>query len=148
MHSGTSSKNRQLMRNKRLYLFIVPVLLLLPYVTEAQGSKVVFTDITKKAGIDFKYTFGDNTYKNILESSGSGVTVFDYNNDGYMDIFLMNGTWLEGISDADGKVNAHSHNELYRNNGNGTFTKVTLQAGLGKTYWSMAAGAVDLDNDG
>src|ERR1035437_11157231 len=93
-------------------------------------KKVMFTDITTKAGIDFKYTFGDYSYKNILESSGSGITIFDYNNDQFMDIFLMNGTWLEGISDADGKkAFSNSHNSLYRNNGNGTFTEVTEKAG-------------------
>ena len=42
------------------------------------------------------YNFGDYTYENILESSGSGVTVFDYDGDGWMDIYMMNGTWLEG----------------------------------------------------
>ena len=120
----------------------------MPAVLTAQKKGVMFTDITAKAGIDFKYTFGDNSYKNILESSGGGVTVFDYNNDQLMDIFLMNGTWLEGISDPEGKVNRNSHNSLYKNNGDGRFTEVTEKAGLGGSYWSMAAGAIDLDNDG
>ena len=44
-------------------------------------NKVMFRDVAKESGIDFKYTFGDRTYENILESSGSGITVFDYNND-------------------------------------------------------------------
>ena len=115
----------------------------------AQKNNVTFTDVTKKAGITFKYTYGDDTYKNILESSGSGITIFDYNNDGLMDLYLMNGTYLEGISDPEGKVYENSHNDLYRNNGNGTFTEVSKAAGVDCRHtWSMAAGAIDLDNDG
>ena len=115
---------------------------------QAQKKNVIFTDITKKAGITFKYTFGDNSYKNIIESSGSGITIFDYNNDGLMDLYLMNGTYLEGISDPAGKIYKDSHNELYKNNGNGTFTEVSRTAGVGGHQWSMAAGAIDLDKDG
>jgi len=70
----------------------------------AQDSHVFFTDVTKQAGIDFRYTFGDYTYENILESSGSGITIFDYNNDGLPDLYMLNGTYIEGISDAGGKV--------------------------------------------
>lgn len=117
-------------------------------ISELSAQKIAFTDITKKAGITFKYTYGDDSYKNILESSGSGITVFDYNNDGLMDIYLMNGKYLEGISDPSGKVYANAHNELYRNNGNGTFTEVSKAAGVQGNQWSMAASAVDLDNDG
>lgn len=113
-----------------------------------QKETIMFRDITRQAGIDFKYTIGDFSYKNIIESSGSGITVFDYNNDGLMDLYLMSGKYLEGISDPEGKVFKNSHNELYRNNGNGTFTDVTEKAGVGGHEWSMAAGAIDLDNDG
>lgn len=123
-------------------------LMFITLVSSAQKHDVKFTDITKKSGINFKYTIGDYTYKNIIESSGSGITVFDYNNDGFMDLYLMNGTYLEGISDPEGKVFKNSHNELYKNNGNGTFTEVSEKAGLGGHQWSMAAGAVDYDNDG
>jgi enediyne biosynthesis protein E4 len=130
----------------RLSFFLL--LSVLPITSSAQKTTVIFTDITKKAGIDFKYTIGDYSYKNIIESSGSGITIFDYNNDGLMDLFLMNGTYLEGISDPEGKVFKNSHNSLYRNNGNGTFTEVTEKAGLAGHQWSMAAGAIDLDNDG
>ena len=123
-------------------------LMFITLTSSAQKHDVKFTDITKKSGIDFKYTIGDYSYKNIIESSGSGITVFDYNNDGFMDLYLMNGTYLEGISDPEGKVFKNSHNELYRNNGNGTFTEVSDKAGVGGHQWSMAAGAVDYDNDG
>lgn len=131
------------MFNKFFFLFFA-----IPALLSAQGKSTMFTDITAKAGIDFKYTFGDYSYKNILESSGSGITVFDYNNDGFMDLYLMNGRYLEGISDSEGKVFKNAHNHLYKNNGNGTFTDVTEKSGIAGKYWSMAASAIDLDNDG
>jgi hypothetical protein len=121
--------------------------MIFPCISSAQ-KKVIFTDITKKAGIHFNLNFGDKSYKNIMESSGSGITIFDYNNDGLMDLYLMNGTYLEGISDPEGKIYKNSHNELYKNNGDGTFTEVSKIAGVGGHQWSMAAGAIDLDNDG
>ncbi|MCD6598187.1 MAG: VCBS repeat-containing protein, partial [Bacteroidales bacterium] len=114
----------------------------------AQEKNIMFTEVSGKAGIDFKYNFGDYSYVNILESSGSGVTVFDYNNDGLMDLYLMNGTYLEGISDKEGKVFQDTSNKLYKNNGNGTFSEVSKIAGVDDRHWSMAAGAIDLDNDG
>jgi len=125
-------------------LFLMPI----TFELQAQKKNVIFTDITKKAGITFKYTFGDDSYKNIIESSGSGITIFDYNNDGLMDLYIMNGTYLEGISDHGGIKYKNSHSELYKNNGNGTFTEVSKTAGVGGHQWSMAAGPIDLDNDG
>lgn len=107
-----------------------------------------FSDVSLEAGIDFKYNFGDTTYQNILESSGSGVTVFDYDGDGDQDIYLLNGTYLEGISEPSGKVFKNTPDALYRNNGDGTFTEVAKQAGLDDRHWSMAAGPVDIDQDG
>jgi len=117
-------------------------------VVYGQKKNIVFTDVTKQARIDFKYTFGDYTYENILESSGSGVTVFDYNNDHLMDLYMMNGTYIEGISDPEGKVFNNTPDKLYKNNGNGTFSEVSKIAGVDDTNWSMAAGAIDYDNDG
>jgi hypothetical protein len=111
-------------------------------------SKVMFKDIASKAGIDFKYNFGDDSYVNILESSGSGITIFDYNGDGWMDLYLMNGTYLEGISDKEGIKYKNSSNKLYRNNKDRTFTDVTEKAGVDDRPWSMAAVAIDYDNDG
>jgi enediyne biosynthesis protein E4 len=114
----------------------------------AQTPNITFTDITKQAGIHFHYTFGDTTYENILESSGSGITILDYDGDGDMDCYMLNGTYLEGISDPHGVVYKDTPNQLYRNNGNGTFTEVAEQAGIDDQHWSMAAGALDYDNDG
>jgi len=118
------------------------------FLSVAQPSGVIFTDITQQAGIDFRYTFGDLKYENILESSGSGVTVLDYDSDGDMDLYMLNGTWLEGISDPDGRVFKDTPNRLYRNNGDGTFTEVAESAGIDNRHWSMAAGTVDFDHDG
>jgi hypothetical protein len=128
-----------------LYLFF---LMCIPVVLSAQNNNVIFKDVTRQSGIDFKYTIGDYSYVNILESSGSGITVFDYNNDQLMDLYMMNGTYIEGISDPEGVVFRDSHNELYKNNGNGTFTEVSKIAGVDDRHWSMAAGAIDYDNDG
>jgi len=119
----------------------------IPSVT-AQQKTVRFVDVTDKAGINFNYTFGDYTYGNILESSGSGVTILDYNSDGFMDIYLLNGTYLEGISDKEGRVFMGTSNELYKNNGDGSFTEVAQQSGVDDKHWSMSAGAMDYDGDG
>jgi hypothetical protein len=107
-----------------------------------------FSEVAQEAGIDFLYNFGDYTYENILESSGSGITVFDYDGDGFMDLYMMNGTWLEGISDPEGKVFQNSSNKLYKNLGDGSFREVSREAGVDDTHWSMAAGAIDYDHDG
>ena len=136
------------MRVKILRLIYCFFLICITLISQAQKKGVMFTDITKKAGIHFKYTIGDFTYRNIIESSGSGITIFDYNNDNLMDLYLMNGTYLEGISDPEGKVFRNTPNELYRNNGDGTFTEVAQKAGLDDRHWSMAAAAIDFYNDG
>ena len=137
-------------KKQKLFTFLLPCLffLIISFELSAQKKIITFTDITKKAGINFKLNFGDDSYKNIIESSGSGITIFDFNNDGFMDLYLMNGTYLEGISDPSGKKYKNSHNELYKNNGNGTFTEVSKTAGVGGHQWSMAAGAIDIDKDG
>ncbi len=114
----------------------------------AQKPHFSMTDVTQQAGITFKYTFGDFTYENILESSGSGISILDYDQDGFMDIYMLNGTYLEGISDKAGEVFKNTPNELYRNNGDGTFTEVAKLAGVDDRHWSMAAGVIDYDGDG
>ena len=99
--------------------------LLMTYVNiYSQSPNETFSDITTQSGITFKYTFGDYSYENILESSGSGLTILDYNNDGFMDVYMLNGTYLDGISDDDGIVFQNTPNELYRNNGDGPVYKL------------------------
>jgi hypothetical protein len=135
-------------RALRFMMSLSVTLTVISFQSSAQKKSITFTDVTTRAGIDFKYTFGDYSYKNILESSGSGITVFDYNNDGLMDLYMMNGTYVEGVSDPEGKKFRNTPNKLYKNNGNGTFTEVSDKAGVNDTHWSMAAGAIDYDNDG
>ncbi len=128
--------------------FTVLAIVLLGTHMKAQGVEIRFTDVTRESGIDFLYNFGDESYENILESSGSGVTVFDYNNDGLMDIYLLSGTYLPGISDEQGMKFEGSTNTFYKNNGDGTFEDVSSATGLDDPSWGMAAAPVDLDQDG
>jgi len=107
-----------------------------------------FTDVTRQSGIDFRYNFGDCTYVNIMESSGSGITVMDYNGDDWPDLYMLNGTWLEGISDPEGKIFQGTPDRLYVNRGDGTFYECAEKAGLDDRNWSMAATAIDYNLDG
>src|SRR5438270_11034216 len=85
-----------------------------------------FADIAEKAGLTAQNIFGGlDTKKYIIETTGTGVAVFDYDNDGWPDILLVNGTRLEGFSPAQAPTN-----HLYRNNHDGTITDVTARAGL------------------
>jgi len=90
------------------------------YLTSCSSETSCFTELSAETGIDFMYNFGDYSYENILESSGSGITVFDYDGDGWMDLYMMNGTWLEGISDKEAKFFENTPNRLYRNRGDAT----------------------------
>ena len=129
---------------------LVPVLLCALALAAPAAARpgVVFTDVHAEAGVGFRYTFGDFAYDNILESSGSGVTVFDYDGDGDLDLYLLQGTYLEDVSDPKGRVFAGVPNELYRNDGGGRFSEVGRAAGLDDRRWSMAATPLDHDGDG
>lgn len=110
-----------------------------------------FTDVTEKAGIRFKHGFGDSEMSNIVEATGPGCCVFDFDNDGFMDLYLVNGQWHPDISDNRGRnLRGKLRNALYRNNGDWTFADVTGQAGVGgpEEAYGMAASAADYDNDG
>jgi hypothetical protein len=103
-----------------------------------------FTDIAEKAGLTMENAFGGvNTKKYIIETTGTGVAIFDYDNDGWPDIFIVNGTKLEGFP--SGKSPS---NHLYRNNHDGTFSDVTEKAGLSATGWGQGVCVGDYDNDG
>jgi len=103
-----------------------------------------FTDQAEKAGLLALNVFGGKeTKKYIIETTGTGVAIFDYDNDGWPDIFLVNGTTLESSTGKDAPTN-----HLYRNNHDGTFTDVTQAAGLSGGGWGQGVCAGDYDNDG
>ena len=109
-----------------------------------QNAIAYFTDVAQKAGLITPTVFGGkDTKKYIIETTGTGAAIFDYDNDGWPDIFLVNGTTLEGFPAGQGPT---SH--LYRNNHNGTFSDVTVKAGLTATGWGQGVCAGDYDNDG
>jgi enediyne biosynthesis protein E4 len=102
-----------------------------------------FVDVTRAAGIDFHLTCGSLEKRYIMESMCGGVAVFDYNNDGWMDILLVNGSTLEDLR--AGRCHA---SKLYRNNHEGTFTDVSGKSGLTHCGWGFGVAVGDYDNDG
>jgi len=108
-----------------------------------------FADVAKGSGLIFQQSYGDRRLDNIVEGTGTGVCVFDYNNDGFLDVYFPNGKWTEGLSDEDSRdLRGKLTNHLFRNNGDGTFTDVTRQAGVGGSRYSVGCAAADYDNDG
>ena len=111
------------------------------------GADDLFEDVTARAGITFVQQFCDERIANIIESNGSGVVAFDFDNDGYMDLFFANPGPLAGVThEAPGT--GRQPCRLYRNNRDGTFTDVTARAGLGDVGYAVAAAAADYDGDG
>jgi len=126
-------------------------LLIVPAVFAAELPLPKFTDVTEAAGIKFKHGLGDFELDNIVEATGPGGCFFDYDNDGFMDIYFVSGRWHPDISDNRGRtLKGKLRNALYHNNGDGTFTDVTEKAGVGgyEDSYGMAASAADYDNDG
>ena len=106
-----------------------------------------FQEIGKEIGIDFVHTIGDKELSNIVESSGAGAAFLDYDQDGYIDLYVCNGTWLKGVSSGE-KPKITPENHLYHNLGNGTFEDVTKRAGVGGPFYSMGVTVGDYNNDG
>jgi hypothetical protein len=137
----------------RFVAFWISLALLLPFSILFAASQLPksnpkplahFTDIAKKAGLTTPVVFGGvDTKKYIIETTGTGVAIFDYDNDGWPDIFIVNGTSLD--APASGKLPT-SH--LYHNNHDGTFSDVTKKAGLTLSGWGQGVCVGDYDNDG
>ncbi len=106
---------------------------------------IVFQNVADKAGLTkWHHVMGTPEKKYILESIGSGVALLDYDNDGWMDIYLVNGSTEAAL---DGKAMA-PHAALFHNNHDGTFTDVTAKAGVGNDRWGFGVAIGDYDNDG
>ncbi|MGA2907038.1 MAG: CRTAC1 family protein, partial [Terracidiphilus sp.] len=106
---------------------------------------VVFEDVTQAAGLSgWRHEMGTPQKKYILETDGSGVGLIDYDNDGWLDIYLVNGSTYDAIS---GK-RTPPHAALFHNNHDGTFTDVAEMAGVTNDRWGFGVAIGDFDNDG
>ena len=110
--------------------------------TSSRQFAAHFVDIAKEAGLTEPVIYGEADHKDyILETVGCGCAFFDYDNDGWMDIFVLNGSRSRGVPEG-------TTNRLYRNNRDGTFTDVTEKAGLHASGWASAVCVGDYNNDG
>jgi enediyne biosynthesis protein E4 len=108
-------------------------------------APVIFEDDTKAAGLSkWRHVMGTPEKKYILETDGSGVGLIDYDNDGWLDIYLVNGSTYDALS---GKTTP-PHAALFHNNHDGTFTDVAARAGVTNDRWGFGVAIGDFDNDG
>src|SRR6266478_834509 len=128
----------------------------LPAVGPAQSATspsdaAKFTDVTSALNINFEYVASHTSRKYLIETMGSGVALFDYDNDGRLDIFVVNGAPLSDPTPKGTipqKTGAKYWNRLYHQKSDGTFEDVTEKAGVGGSGWSTSAAWVDLDGNG
>lgn len=106
--------------------------------------EIAFIDVARAAGLTHKTIYGgEHKNKYLLETTGCGVAWFDYDNDGWLDVFFVNGTRLEGFRKEEAPTT-----RLYKNNRNGSFTDVTSASGLARHDWGQGVCIGDYDNDG
>jgi hypothetical protein len=111
---------------------------------QSSDPGVSFLNVARESGLNAKTIFGgEHKNKYLLETTGCGVAFYDYDNDGWLDIFLVNGTRLEGFP-----AGAEPTSHLFRNNRDGTFTDVTAKAGVAHSGWGQGVCIGDYDNDG
>ncbi|MEP6917311.1 MAG: VCBS repeat-containing protein, partial [Acidobacteriota bacterium] len=103
-------------------------------------ADVQFTDITKATGIAFTHTSAPDK-QFIVESMSGGVALFDFDRDGWLDVYLANAPTVAAAGQP-------ARSALWRNNQDGTFTDVTARAGVGEVGWGMGVSTGDFDNDG
>ena len=106
-------------------------------------TRVTFTDVTQQSGVHFHHVNGASPDKHLVETMGSGGLFFDFDSDGWIDIFLVDGGSL-----ADPRAASRAAHRLYRNRGNGTFEDVSARSGIRHRDYGMGACAADYDNDG
>ena len=109
------------------------------------GSPVTFVDVAVQAGIAVKHVWGGEKSKDyIIEAKGSGLAFFDYDQDGWLDIYLTNGLSFHPTYKPGNEPTCH----LFKNNRDGTFTDVTAKSGLTRSGWQTGVCVGDFDNDG
>lgn len=129
----------------RPYPFLASLALLALFFSQqsvTQSIKIAFTDVTAQAGISFRHVASPEK-KYIVESMSGGVALFDYDNDGDLDIYLVNSLTVDLVK-TKGKTKSH----LYRNEGTGKFTEVGEKAGVSDIGWGMGVAVGDYNNDG
>jgi hypothetical protein len=110
-----------------------------------ESGPIVFQEVAEKAGLtSWRHRMGTEESRFIIETVGSGVALLDYDNDGWLDIYLVNGSTYDAMS---GKASP-PHAALFHNNHDGTFTDVAQQAGVTNDRWGFGVAVGDYDNDG
>jgi enediyne biosynthesis protein E4 len=146
MMSTTSSVRAVLMASLAASVLAhqaVPPTRQVPPAPASAPANVRFADVTAEAGLaGFRHVSGSAEKRYIIETTGSGVALFDYDSDGWLDIYMVNGSTLQPR--ADGTPRA----ALFRNNGDRTFRDVTATAGVANERWGQGACVGDVDNDG
>jgi enediyne biosynthesis protein E4 len=134
-----------------LYLFASAVLGLDHNVYQFNSAPAVFTNVTAKLGLRFHYSSSHTSKKYLIETMGAGVALLDYDNDGLLDIFLVNGTPISDPTPkgfTPQKPSPEYWNRLYHQQKDGTFADVTEKAGLQGAGYGMGVAVGDYDNDG
>ena len=106
-----------------------------------------FQKISPDLGIGFKHSIGDKHLDNLVETVGGGAVFLDYDQDGYLDLYMSNGAYTENLSEGDQPEGSQT-NHLYRNLQNGTFEDVTEKANVGEEGYGMGMTIGDINNDG
>lgn len=120
------------------------------FLPAAPAAQVTFEEVSTRAGLTFRHTIGATRMTSLVESSGVGCAFLDYDQDGWLDLFLVNGCELPEItgSTTNSAVLPQATSRLYRNRGNGTFEDVTASAGLLPGGYGIGVLVGDYDNDG
>jgi dUTPase len=146
MHSFAQEgerRRRWLPRESGAWARAVALLLFLPLGSTHAKESIVLRDVTGQTGIDFTHTDGSGGNRYLVEAVSAGLALFDYDDDGWIDIYFVNGAPLRGTED-----DSQPRNALYRNDGGWRFTDVTEESGLGDPGFGLGVAVGDYDNDG